>query len=168
MKLDSQQIGIIGKRIVIANLLAANLEVAVPIRDRGIDLIVYQDRAKDGVFKACPLQLKTASDATFGLDSKYKQFRDLRIVFVWNAREPSKAQLFALTYQEAASLLADMKFDKTGSWAKGRYTTTRPSEKLRRIFEQRFEVKSPEQWLVKLGMSDTNTARKPAEPSQGN
>ncbi len=30
MKLDSQQIGIIGKQIVIANLLAANLEVAVP------------------------------------------------------------------------------------------------------------------------------------------
>jgi hypothetical protein len=157
MKLDSQQIGIIGKQIVIANLLAANLEVAVPIRDRGIDLIVYQDRAEEG-FKACPLQLKTSSDAMFGLDSKYEHFKNLRIVFVWNAKKPSDAQLFALTYEQAISVLTEMKFDRTDSWKKGRYVTTRPSQKLKKILENRYEVKRSEDWPARLGISNTKVA----------
>ena len=43
--MDTQQIGIIGKHILIAHLIAADLEVAEPIRDHGIDLIVFRDRA---------------------------------------------------------------------------------------------------------------------------
>jgi len=164
MNLDSQQIEIIGKQLVIANLLAANLEVAVPIRDHGIDLIAFQDRAEDGLFKACPLQLKTASDAIFGLDSKYQHFTGLRIVFVWNAKEPSDARLFALTYDEAEKVMAKMQYDQTGSWAKGRYITTRPSEKLREMLGQ-FELKSPSEWPTRLGMSDASNPPKPPESS---
>jgi hypothetical protein len=40
---DKLQIGLIGKHILIANLIAANLEVAEPLRDRGIDLITFRD-----------------------------------------------------------------------------------------------------------------------------
>ncbi|MFZ0392872.1 MAG: hypothetical protein WBX09_15900 [Terracidiphilus sp.] len=163
MTLDSQQIGIIGRQILTANLLAADLEVAVPIRDRGIDLIVYRDRAEDRVFRACPIQLKTASEAVFGLDTKYKDFGDLRIVFVWNAKEPSKAKLFALTYPEAEAVLEEMKFDQTGSWEKGKYTTTRPSAKLKAILEKRFEVSDPQQWPHRLGM--VNPELKSKRPS---
>jgi len=153
MAMDTQQIGIIGRQILIANLLAADLEVAVPIRDRGIDLIVYRDRAKDQGFKACPIQLKTASKAVFGLDKKYEHFRNLRIVFVWNANEPSKAQLFALDYGEAEAILGEMKYAQSRSWEKGKYTTTRPSADLKSILE-RFEVKNPQQWPQRLGMID--------------
>jgi hypothetical protein len=76
MRMDTQQIGIIGKHILIANLIAADLEVAEPIRDHGIDLIAYSDRVEGGVFLACPIQLKTATDAVFGLDEKYECFPD--------------------------------------------------------------------------------------------
>ena len=165
MSLDSQQIGIIGRQILTANLLAADLEVAVPIRDRGIDLIVYRDRGEDGVFRACPIQLKTASEAVFGLEAKYQHFGGLRIVFVWNAKEPSKAQLFSLTYAEALEVLTLMKFDQTDSWREGRYTTTRPSVKLKAMLEGRFEVKNPQQWPERLGMVNPVDASNLSQPS---
>lgn len=40
-KLDSQAVEILGKNKLINELLKAGLEVASPIRDRGIDLIAY-------------------------------------------------------------------------------------------------------------------------------
>ncbi len=151
MKLDSQQTAIIGKHILIAHLIAADLEVAEPIRDHGIDLIAFRDRAESGEFLACPIQLKTASDEVFSLDSKYESFPSLRIVFVWNAREPAKAEVFVLSYKEARAVFAEMKYDKTKSWDAGKYTTTRPSEKLKKILEQ-FRVKTSEEWPRRLGI----------------
>ena len=116
MSMDTQQIEIIGKHILIANLIAANLEVAVPIRDHGIDLIVFRDGMKGGTFVACPIQLKTATDEAFELYSKYERFPGLRIVYVWNAKVPAEAQVFALNYQEAQEVLVEMEYDKTKSW----------------------------------------------------
>src|ERR1039458_3452051 len=133
--MDTQQIGIIGKHILIANLIAADLEVAEPIRDRGIDLIAFLDRAKGGKFLACPIQLKTATNRVFGLDSKYENFSGLRIVFVWNAGNPANAEIFALSYKEARTVLSKMKYSRTNSWKNGRYTTTRPSKKLKDLLD---------------------------------
>ncbi len=160
--MDTQQIGIIGKHILIANLIAAGLEVAEPIRDRGIDLVAYRDRVDGGPFLACPIQLKTATDAVFGLDNKYECFPSLRIVYVWNASVPAKAIIFTLTYQEALTVLGEMKYDKSESWRAGKYTTTRPSEKLKNILE-RFRVKKPEEWPSRLDMKDSGVATKPTE-----
>ena len=87
--MDKQQIGIIGKHILIDSLLAAGLEVAEPIRDHGVDLIVFRDGKEDSEnsvkFYACPIQLKTSSKQTFELYRKYGRFDELRIVYVWNA-----------------------------------------------------------------------------------
>jgi hypothetical protein len=152
--MDSQQIAIIGKHILIADLIAGDMEVAEPPRDRGIDLIAFRDRTVGGSFWACPIQLKTATDAVFGLDNKYAHFPGLRIVFVWHTKEPSKAQIFALTYDEALSILAKMKYDLTDSWKDGKYTTTRPSEKLKKILVEEFLVSAPSQWAYRLGMSN--------------
>ena len=90
-RMDKQQIGIIGKHILIADLFAANLEVAEPIRDHGIDLIVHNDGMDGGEFIACPIQLKTSTDEAFELYTKYERFPGLRIVYVWNARNPREA-----------------------------------------------------------------------------
>jgi hypothetical protein len=155
MKMDTQQIGIIGKHILIANLLAANLEVAEPIRDHGIDLIVYQDDADDGNFVACPIQLKTSSSSIFSLNKKYKHFPKLRIVYVWGAENPFDAQIFALTYQEAESVLVEMKYSESPTWQnKEIYTQTRPSPELKRVLE-RFRVKSPGEWPGVLGITES-------------
>ena len=55
---DTQKIEIIGRNRLINELLAADLEVAQPLRDRGIDLIAYLD-IDDAIdrFVAFPIQL---------------------------------------------------------------------------------------------------------------
>lgn len=63
-KLDTQCIEIIGKNLLISQLLEAGLEVAEPLRDRGIDLIVYAERGVKQ-FSAFPIQLKASTDKSF-------------------------------------------------------------------------------------------------------
>ena len=154
MRMDTQQIGIIGKHILIAHLIAADLEVAEPIRDHGIDLIVFRDDMKNGTFVARPIQLKTATHEAFELYSKYARFPTLRIVYVWNAKDPANAQIFVLTYQDALAVLREMKYDKTKAWRGGKhYVTTGPSKKLKKILDE-FRVNSPEEWPGRLGLQD--------------
>src|SRR5580700_10841729 len=52
---DSQLVEIAGKHLLISRLVAAGLEVAEPLRDKGIDLIVYRG---DNGFTAWPIQMK--------------------------------------------------------------------------------------------------------------
>ena len=42
--LDTQQIELLGRNRLVNEIIRANLEVTVPIRDRGIDMIAYADR----------------------------------------------------------------------------------------------------------------------------
>ncbi len=159
MKLDSQQIEIIGRHILIANLLAAGLEVALPIRDRGIDLLAFRDGLSGGDFVACPIQLKTSTDESFSLDKKYKQFPGLRIVYVWLPELiiPAEAILYSLTYAEAEGVLNRRGFDQSLSWndpnkpGEGRYRA-RGSKVLKESLEE-FQVKKPEEWMKKLGFT---------------
>ena len=44
--LDTQSIEILGRNRLINELIGAGIEVAQPLRDRGIDLIAYLDRNK--------------------------------------------------------------------------------------------------------------------------
>ena len=162
MKMDTQQIEIIGKHILIANLLAANLEVAVPIRDHGIDLIVFRDGSDGNKFIACPIQLKAATDEAFVLYEKYKKFPFLRIVFVWKARKPANAEIFCLTYNEAEDILKAEGHAGTDSWQNGKWVTTRPSEILKGRLEK-YRVKSPENWPGMLGMTGSTIIYSKAE-----
>jgi hypothetical protein len=156
--MDKQQIGLIGKHILIANLIAANLEVAEPLRDRGIDLIAFRDGMDGGEFEACPIQLKTASSATFSLDEKYEQFADLRIVYVWGANNPAGASLFVLTCQQAKNLLVEMKFAESKTWENTRkYTQTRPSRALKDKLKD-YLIVDPIEWPKRLGMKESNPA----------
>jgi hypothetical protein len=165
MKMDTQQIGIIGKHILIANLLAAGLEVAEPIRDHGIDLIVYRDGKEDSEnpvkFSARPIQLKTSSKKTFELYRKYGRFDELRIVYVWNAesiwdeKHTSKPTIFCLKYKEAEEILKAGKHTETKSWNPGRHWfTNNPSPEMVKRLEK-FQVKSPKDWLKSLGLDRT-------------
>jgi len=162
MIMDTQQIGIIGKHILIANLTAADLEVAEPIRDHGIDLIVFRDGKKDskkgGKFAACPIQLKTSTEKAFELYRKYDRFGELRIVYVWNAKnvwntEKPSAQIYCLTYKQAEDLLKAGGHAEKASWKKGNHwVTTRPSEELKKRLEE-YRVKSPKEWPDRLGLA---------------
>lgn len=78
---DTQVKGLIGRSRLIEDLLRAGLEIAVPLRDRGIDLIAYKDFES---FIARPIQVKAASARNFSIDQKYEKIDNLIIAFVWN------------------------------------------------------------------------------------
>jgi hypothetical protein len=68
---DSQITALAGLHYLISQLLDGGVEVAIPVRDHGIDLIAYVDQIEaSGKFFACPIQLKTATDERFILYSK--------------------------------------------------------------------------------------------------
>jgi len=165
MKMDTPQIGIIGKHILIANLLASGLEVAEPIRDHGIDLIVFRDGKEESKkhvkFVARPIQLKTSSKKTFELYRKYGRFDELRIVYVWNAENiwndkyPSKPIIFCLKYKEAEDILEAGGHADTVSWTKGNHWfTNNPSPVMVKRLEK-YQVKSPKDWGKSLGLDKT-------------
>src|SRR5437660_905735 len=76
--MDTQIVELLGRHQLINELLRAELEVAVPARDRGIDLIAYADLGtKVEKFAACPIQMKAALSASFSIESKYQKFPNL-------------------------------------------------------------------------------------------
>jgi hypothetical protein len=163
--MDKQQIGIIGKHILIANLLAAGLEVAEPIRDRGIDLIVFRDGKEESEksvkFAARPIQLKTSSDRTFELYRKYNRFDELRIVYVWNAKSIwneeglSKPAIFCLKYKEAEDILTAGGHTERESWKTGdHWFTNSPSGPMEERLKD-YQIKTPNDWWKMLGLDAT-------------
>lgn len=130
--MDDQLLEMFGKHRLTESLLNADLEVAFPARDRGIDLIAYSDvNAQLGHFVGLPIQMKAASKACFSIDRKYFRFPDLLIAFVWNVSEAGNTKIYALSQREAVQIAAEMKYTATDSWnKKGSYVVTRPSPRL--------------------------------------
>jgi hypothetical protein len=126
IKTDSQIVELAGRNWLMSQLLQAGLEVAKPERDRGIDLVVYLDLDKAvGDFIACPVQIKSASARSFGLNPKYKRFPRLLLVQIWHVKESHKTEAFAMTYDEALSVARKMGWTKTASWKTGAGTGKR-------------------------------------------
>ena len=130
-KLDSQQISLIGRNLLVGELLHDGLEVARPERDRGVDLVAYVDiHETGGPFIACPIQLKVGTDAAFAVDRKYERFPSLLIAYLWHLFEPAEFVSYCLTYPEAVAVAESMGWTSTASWAKGSYTPNNPSARL--------------------------------------
>src|SRR2546430_17173377 len=69
--LDSQQLELIGRSLLVGELLRDGLEVALPERDRGIDLIVYLEGDQSGApFIARPVQLKRSEERRVGKECR--------------------------------------------------------------------------------------------------
>jgi hypothetical protein len=130
--MDSQVVEIMGRNRLINELLQANLEVAIPMRDRGIDLIAYVDLEQDTeAFVARPIQMKAATRASFSISRKYERVRDLIIAFVWNLGDSANAVTYAMTYPEAVAIGEHFGWTTTVSWLENKaYTTNRPSKGL--------------------------------------
>jgi hypothetical protein len=78
--MDDQLLEIFGRHRLIESLLKAGLEVAIPARDRGVDLIAYSDTdVRLGRFVGIPIQMKAASKACFSIDKKYSKFHDMLV-----------------------------------------------------------------------------------------
>lgn len=130
--MDTQTTELLGRNRLMDELLLAGLEVALPARDRGVDLIAYVDlESKISKFVATPIQMKAASTRSFAIDRKYSKISNLVIVYVWGLQAPQHAETYALTYREALAIAKTMGWTITDSWTiNGKYSTSRPSLKL--------------------------------------
>lgn len=148
-KLDTQVIEILGRNRLTDELLLAGLEVAVPMRDRGIDLIAYLDLSVEvSSFIAIPIQMKAASLRSFSLYRKYEKFSNLILAYVWGLKSPECAHTYALTYDEALQIANQMKWIETPSWMSGGYSTSNPSKPLRELLEP-YKM-TPTKWKEKI------------------
>ena len=130
-RMDTQTIELLGRNRLVDELLLAGLEVALPARDRGVDLIAYVDlESKVSSFVAVPIQMKAASTRAFSIDRKYSKIANLLLAYVWGLKEPEHAVTYALTYPEALAVAEAMEWTTTASWEKGTYSTSAPSKKL--------------------------------------
>lgn len=149
--MDAQTIEIIGRNKLINELLKAGLEVALPMRDRGIDLIAYVDIGRDEKlqsFVACPLQMKAATLCSFGVNQKYEKFPNLILTYVWYLDSPDRNITYALTYAEAFRVAEELGWTKTASWDHGNYTTNNPSKNLLALLEP--HQMTPDKWWNKV------------------
>jgi hypothetical protein len=150
---DTQLVELLGRHRLIGELLRDGLEVAIPARDRGIDLIAYADLSHQvGKFVARPIQMKVASVSGFGVERKYKKISDLIIAFVWHLSDPSHAVTYALTYLQGERIADDMGWTRTASWEKSEYATTRPSRRLLEYL-QPYRMSSGKWWSLVTGLS---------------
>lgn len=135
-QLDTQQVEIIGRNLLVSLFISDGVEIAEPLRDRGIDLIAFQDLASEGKFRAVPVQLKAFSQRGFGVYKKYEKFPNMLIAYMWFVNEPLEATLYVLTYDQAVEIADRLGWTKTTSWlTHGNYTTSNPSAALTKELE---------------------------------
>ena len=159
LRLDTQMIELLGRSRLIDQLLRAGLEVALPQRDRGVDLIAYADlSAQVDRFSARPIQMKASSKRAFSLNQKYARISDLIMAYVWHVNAPEQTVIHALTYEQALSVAERAGWTKTASWATGSYSTSRPSKRIEALLEP-FRM-TPAKWreLVVGGASRNDGA----------
>jgi len=146
---DSQLTEIAGKHLLISRLVAAGFEVAEPLRDKGIDLVVYRDGEGGKDFAAYPIQLKASSHQSFSLDKKYERFPRLLIAYVWNVQAPERSDVYALTFRDALQVMEKKGYTKTDSWTKrGYYFVRSAGPQLRDLLEP-YKM-TTERWQEKL------------------
>jgi hypothetical protein len=138
MKLDTQQVEIVGRNLLISLFTADGIEIAEPTRDRGIDLIAYLDISEEDKFKAVPIQLKASSESSFSVSKKYEKFPDLLMAYVWYAARPMEATLYIMKYTRAVEIADKLGWTKTESWLKdnGAYSVQKPGNKIKDILSE--------------------------------
>ena len=148
--MDGQVIELLGRNRLVDELLRAGLEVALPERDRGVDLIAYADLdPRAPRFLARPIQMKASSAASFSIDRKYEKFPGLILAHVWHLDDPEAARTYALYYQEALTIAEQLGWTTTPSWTQqGRYSTSTPGREVMRQLEA--HRMTPQAWWSKV------------------
>jgi hypothetical protein len=160
-KVDSQVTELLGRNQLISELLRAGLEVALPLRDRGIDLIAYSDLDPDAPgFVACPIQMKAATASSFTVLRRYERFRNLILAFIWHITEPENLVTYALTYLEASVIVERMGWTHSRSWTDlGGYGTTKAEQNTKLMTLLKEHQMTPERWRQKImGMTSVAPA----------
>jgi len=151
-KLDTQSVEIIGRNRLINELLYAGIEIAMPARDRGLDLVAYVDLNDQlDYFAAIPIQMKAASTRAFGIDRKYEKFPHLIMAFVWHVASPTDAVTYAMTYKDLHAIAEEMGYTRTPSWMeRNGYSSSSPSRRVVERLEQH-RMTSARWWKLVTG-----------------
>jgi hypothetical protein len=156
--LDTQVVELLGRQRLIGELLRAGLEVAVPARDRGIDLIAYVDLSQQvRQFASRPIQMKASTTSAVGVDQKYERIADLILAYVWHLDDPPAAVTYAMSYPEAVQVAKAMGWTQTASWQRGQYSTSSPSKRLLAPLGP-YRL-SPERWWTLVVGSEASAER---------
>lgn len=147
---DSQLVEIAGKHLLIARLVAAGYEVAEPIRDKGIDLIIYRDKNE---FSARPVQMKASTQESFSLDRKYERFPNLLIAYVWNLNASDRSEIYLLTFDQALKVIDVKGYSKTDSWTKnGYYFVRNAGKELKELLKPyRMQAQNQQEKILAVG-----------------
>src|SRR5436190_22800977 len=99
MAIDTQVVELLGRHRLMGELLRDGLEVAVPARDRGVDLIAYADLSRQVArFAARPLQMKAFTASGFSVAQKYMRIADLLLAYVWYLGDAQAPVTYGLPY----------------------------------------------------------------------
>jgi hypothetical protein len=133
-------------------LLRDGLEVAVPARDRGIDLIAYADLSRQVArFVARPIQMKAFTDRGFSVARKGTRIADLIMAYVWHLGGAQTAVSYALPYPDAVKVAEAMGWTKTASWLEGGvYSANRPGKRLLGLLEP-YRMGPDKWWALVVG-----------------
>jgi hypothetical protein len=160
MDFDTQVVEIIGRHWLVGELLRAGLEVALPVRDRGVDLLVYSgEKLEPKEFVARPIQMKAATNEHFGVNRKYEKLPGLLHVFLWHVQSRN-TRCFALYYPDMRKIAEEMGWTRTDSWKTGGknkipgYSTNAPSKTLCELLKK-YEM-TPEKWGAKVSPTKLN------------
>jgi len=120
--MDTQQVEITGRSLLVSIFVSENIEVAEPVRDHGIDLIIHSNLSIRR-FSAVPIQLKAAQKETFSVSKKYLKFPDLYMAYVWNVTEPQRASIYIMLHSVAVEIATRHGYTNSRSWSeKGGYS----------------------------------------------
>ncbi len=136
-----------GKYCLMLELAAEGVEVALPERDIGVDLIAYW--WEDNHFVVRPIQLKGAEEEIFVLDKKYVKIPSLIMIYAWHVNTENPV-FYALTYQEALEVLKQTGAAKSKSWKKGTYSITRKVGGKFLPLLTKFKITKKRQWKKTL------------------
>ena len=152
MALDTQVVELLGRQRLMAELLRDGLEVAVPVRDRGVDLIAYADLSRQvSRFAARPIQMKAFTASGFSVARKYTRIADLLLAYVWYLSEARPPVTYGLPYAAAVQIAETMGWTETASWKDGGvYTTTSPSKRLLSLLEP-YSIEPGKWWVLVVG-----------------
>ena len=133
---DSQQVELIGRGRLVEALVLDGVEVALSVRDRGVDLVAYLDRP---TWSAVPVQLKASSTEAWSLSRKYERTAGLVLVYAWHVLAPERVELRAMTYADALAIAEQMGYTNTPSWReRGIYSVNAVGQRLSVLLQRHY------------------------------
>lgn len=108
---DSQIIEFVSRNILIKKLFDNGFETAIPIRDCGVDLLVYSKTKSHTVRK---IQLKSSLGQSFSFHDKYLAIQDLYFIFIMNlsfTRTNGSQTIYGMSLEEIQKIISEFKIN---------------------------------------------------------